>query len=137
MSGAISFVLGLLGFGTSAGVSAGQSIGQAKKQVEMDQIYKAQAEDRYDADLRQMHDRVRKEWYNIPDCHPNCLGKWPQDYPSGMGLYYRDKFWFRDHLKAKGIPYDDEILDEVCGVNYEKLLKKRMYEAGKKRRGWF
>ena len=31
MSGAISFVLGLLGFGASAGVSAGQSIGQAKK----------------------------------------------------------------------------------------------------------
>ncbi len=85
MSGAISFVLGLLGFGASAGVSAGQSIGQAKKQVEMDQIYKAQAEDRYDADLRQMHDRVRKEWYNIPDCHPNCLGKWPQDYPERHG----------------------------------------------------
>ena len=39
----------------------------------------------------------------------------------------RDKFWFRNHLKAKGILYDDEILDEVCGVNYEKLLKKRMY----------
>lgn len=92
MSGAISFVLGLLGFGASAGVSAGQSIGQAKKQAEMDQLYKAQAEDRYNSELRQMHDRVRKEWYNIPDCHPNCLGKWPQDYSSIMGLYYRDKF---------------------------------------------
>ena len=137
MSGAISFVLGLLGFGASAGVSAGQSIGQAKKQAELDQLYKAQAEDLYNSELRQMHDRVRKELYNIPDCHPNCLGKWPQDYSSSMGLYYRDKFWFRDHLKAKGIPYDDEILDEVCGVNYEKLLKKRLFKAGKKRRGWF
>lgn len=137
MSGAVSFVLSLLGLGASGAVSAGQRIGQAKRRAEVDQIYKAQNVDRSNAELRQMHDRVRKEWYNIPDCHPNCLGKWPQDYPSSMGLYYRDKFWFRDHLKAKGIPYDDEILDEVCGVNHEKLLKKRMYEAGKKHRGWF
>ena len=63
--------------------------------------------------------------------------KWPQDYPSNMGLYYRDKYWFRDYLRTKGIPYDDIILDEVCGVNYEKQLNKRMFEAGKERRGWF
>lgn len=137
MSGAIAFIKGLLGLGAAAGVSVGQSVGQAKRQAEMDEIYKAKAEERYNGELRQMHDRVRKEWLSIPDCHPNCLGKWPQDYPSHMGLYYRDKFWFRDHLKAKGIPYDDEILDEVCGVNYEKLLNKMMYNAGKKRRGWF
>ena len=137
MSGAISFVLGLLGFGASAGVSVGQSISQSKKQAEVDQIYKAQAADRSNAELRRMHDRVREEWWSIPDCHPNCLGKWPTDYHSNRGPYYRDKLWFRDHLKAKGIPYDDEILDEVCGVNYEKLLNKRMFEAGKKRRGWF
>ena len=24
-----------------------------------------------------------------------------------MGSYYQTKFWFRDHLNAKGIPYDD------------------------------
>ena len=137
MSGAVSFVLGLRGLGASGAVSAGQSIGQAKKRAELDEIYKAQAADRSNAELRQMHDRVRKEWWSIPDCHPNCLGKWPQDYHSNLGPYYQTKYWFRDHLKAKGIPYDDEILDEVCGVNYEKLLKKRMFEAGKKRRGWF
>lgn len=137
MSGAISFFLGLFGLGAAGAVNAGQNISQSKKQAELDQIYTARAADRSDADLRQMHDRVRKEWWSIPEFHPNCLGKWPQDYPSGMGLYYRDKFWFRDHLKAKGIPYDDEILDEVCGVNYEKLLKKRLFEAGKKRRCWF
>ena len=133
MSGAISFVLGLFGFGASAGISAGQSISQAKK------IEEYKKENGWDAtgERRQMYDRVWKEWYSIPDCHPNCLGKWPQDYPSNMGLYYRDKFWFRDHLRAKGIPYDDIILDEVCGVNYEKQLNKRMFEAGKKRRGWF
>ena len=139
MSGAISFVLGLLGFGASAGVSVGQSIGQAKRQAEVDQIYKAQAADRSNAERRRMHDRVREEWYKIPDCHPNCLGKWPQDYPSCRGPYYQTKYWFRDHLKAKGIPYDDEILDEVCGVNYEKLLNKRLDDAvhGRNRRRWF
>lgn len=137
MSGAIAFIEGLFGLAASAGVSAGQEIGQAKRQAEMDQLYKAQAEDRSNAELRKMHDRVREERWSIPDCHPNCLGKWPQDYSSSMGLYYREKFWFRDHLKAKGIPYDDEILDEVCGVNYEKLMNKRLFEAGKKHRGWF
>ena len=137
MSGAVSFVLGLLGLGASGAVSAGQNIGQAKTQAELDQIYTAQAADRSDAELRKMHDRVRKEWWNIPDCHPNCLGKWPSEYSSNLGPYYQTKYWFRDHLKAKGIPYDDAILDEVCGVNYEKLLNKRMFEAGKKRRGLF
>lgn len=89
MSGAIAFIKGLLGLVAAASVSAGQGVGQAKRQTEMDQPYKAQAEDRYNADLRQMHDRVRKEWYSISDCHPNCLGKWPQDHPSGMGLHYQ------------------------------------------------
>ena len=54
-----------------------------------------------------------------------------------MGPYYQTKFWFRDHLNAKGISYDDAILDEVCGVNYEKLMNKMLFEAGKKRRRWF
>ena len=76
MSGAISFFLGLFGLGAAGAVNAGQNISQSKKQAELDQIYTAQAADRSDADLRQMHERVRKEWQSIPDCHPNCLGKW-------------------------------------------------------------
>ena len=132
MSGAVSFVLGLLGFGAAGGVSAVQGVSLAKKQAELDQIDVAQAVDRSDADIRQMHNRVRKEWWSIPDCHPNCLGKWPSAYPSGKGPYYQTKYWFQDHLQAKGIPYDDAILDEVSGVNYEKLLKKRLNDVCKR-----
>ena len=84
-----------------------------------------------------MYERVRKEWYSIPDGHPNCLEKWRIDYPCDKGPAYRTKYWFKDHLDAKGIPYDDIILDEVTGVNYEKLLSRRMREVGKKHRGWF
>ena len=139
MSGAVSFVLGLLGFGAAGGVSAVQGVGLAKKQAELDKIDVAQAVDRTNAELRQMHDRVRKEWWSIPDCHPNCLGKWPSDYPTGPYMHSRDKFWFRDHLRAKGIPYDDAILDEVSGVNYDKLLQKRLDDEvhGRNRRRWF
>lgn len=133
MSGAVSFVLGLLGFGAAGGVSAVQGVSQAKKQAELDKIDVARAVDRTNAELRQMHDRVRKEWWSIPDCHPNCIGKWPSDYPNGKGPYYQTKYWFRDHLKAKGIPYDDAILDEVSGVNYEKLLKKRLNDVCRRR----
>lgn len=113
MSGAISFFLGLFGLGAAGAVNAGQNISQSKKQAELDQIYTARAADRSDAELRQMHERVRKEWWSISDCHPNCLGKWPSAYSDRMGPYYQTKFWFRDHLNAKGIPYDDAILDEV------------------------
>lgn len=139
MSGAISFFLGLFGLGAAGAVNAGQNISQSKKQAELDQIYTAQAANRSDADLRQMHERVRKEWQSVPDCHPNCLGKWPSAYSDRMGPYYQTKFWFRDHLNAKGIPYDDAILDEVCGVNYEKLMNKMLDDAvhGRRRRRWF
>lgn len=133
MSGAVSFVLGLLGLGASGAVSAGQSVSQAKKKAELAEMY---GWNETDIEVKKMRERVRKEWWSIPDCHPNCLGKWPQDYPSNLGPYYQTKYWFRDHLKAKGIPYDDVILDDVCGVNYEKLLNQRLREAGKKRHGW-
>lgn len=69
MSGAISFFLGLFGLGAAGAVNAGQNISQSKKQAELGQIYTARAADRSDADLRQMHERVRKEWRSIPDCH--------------------------------------------------------------------
>ncbi len=136
MSGAVSFVLGLLGLGASGAVSAGQAISQQKKKDELAEMY---GWNETDVEVKKMRERVRKEWWSIPDCHPNCLGKWPQDYPDHLGPYYQTKFWFRDHLKAKGIPYDDVILNDVCGVNYEKLLKKRLDDAvhGRNRRRWF
>ena len=35
MSGAVSFVLGLLGLGTAAGIDLGQSVSQKRKEAEM------------------------------------------------------------------------------------------------------
>lgn len=133
MSGAVSFVLGLLGLGAAGGINLGQSVSQKKKEAELAEMY---GWNETDVKVKKMRERVRKEWWSIPDCHPNCLGKWPSAYPSHMGPYYQTKFWFRDHLKAKGIPYDDVILDDVCGVNYEKLMNEQLRNAGNKRRRW-
>ena len=129
MSGAVSFVLGLLGFGVAGGVDVCQSAKQRKKATEMAEMY---GWNEKNTDILAMRERVRKEWWSIPDNHPNCLGKWQCSYPSDKGLYYQTKYWFKDHLDAKGIPYDDVVLDDVCGVNYEKLLKKQLNEIGRK-----
>ena len=93
----------MFGLGAAGADNAGQNISHSKKQAELDQIYTARAADRSDTDIRQMHERVRKEWWSIPDCHQNCLGKWPSAYSDRMGSYYQTKFWFRDNLNAKGI----------------------------------
>lgn len=52
MSGAVSFVLGLLGLGASGAVNAKNGIEQMKKQAELDQIYTAQATDRSNPEIR-------------------------------------------------------------------------------------
>lgn len=129
MSGAVSFVLGLLGFGIARGIDIHQNTKQQKKAAEIAEMYGWNEKNK---DVIAMRERVRKEWWSIPDNHPNCLGRWQCSYPSDKGLYYQTKYWFKDHLDAKGIPYDDVILDRLCGVNYEKLLKKQMNEACKK-----
>ena len=129
MSGAASFILGLLGLGAAGAVSAGERVSYAKKKAELDEMY---GRNERDPKILEMRERVRKEWWSIPDNHPNCLGKWSFEYPSHLGPYYQDKFWFKAHLDAKGIPYDDVILNDVCGVNYEKLLKKQMMNPNRK-----
>nr|DAG49260.1 MAG TPA: hypothetical protein [Caudoviricetes sp.] len=131
MSGAVSFVLGLLGLGAAGGINLGQSVNQKK---EADKLARMYGWNETDVDIKKMRERVRKEWMSIPDNHPNCLGKWQCSYPSDKGLYYQTKYWFKDHLDAKGIPYDDVILDDVCGVNYEKLMREMVQNSGKKRR---
>ena len=133
MAGAFSLFLGMLGLGAAGAVSAGQNAKIKKADYQYGEEHGLHGT----SEVLQMRERVRKEWWSIPDCHPNCLGKWPSAYSDRMGPYYQTKFWFRDHLNAKGIPYDDAILDEVCGVNYEKLMNKMLMEAGKKRRRWF
>ena len=133
MAGAFSLFLGMFGLGAAGVVSAGQNAKIKKADYQYGEEHGLHGT----SEVLQMRERVRKEWWSIPDCHPNCLGKWPSAYSDRMGPYYQTKFWFRDHLNAKGIPYDDAILDEVCGVNYEKLMNKMLMEAGKKRRRWF
>lgn len=132
MSGAMSFVLGILGLGTAGAVHTGQSISQSKRVAEMNRMSGADAT----GDRRQMYDRVRKERWSIHDGQPNCLGKHTWDYPGGLYMHSQDRNWFQAHLDAKGIPYDDIILDEVSGVNFDKLQIKMLDDTinGRRRR---
>lgn len=133
MSGAVSFVLGLLGLGAAGGVSVGQSISENKRvsQLPGAKVWNA------DGETNRMYERVRKEWMSLHGGGINCLGKWPSEYPTGRYQHSQHRNWFKAHLEAKGIPYDDEILDEVSHVNGDKVRIDMMYSAGKKRRGWF
>ena len=103
MSGAVSFVLGLLGLGAATGVSAVQDAGINKKKDQVAGFHCWEG----DPETLKMRRRVRDEWMS------------------------------KAHLDAKGIPYDDEILDEVSHVNGDRNNIALMYSAGKKRRGWF
>ena len=133
MSGAVSFVLGLLGLGAAAGVSAVQDAGINKKKDQVAGIHCWEG----DTETLQMRRRVRDEWMSLHGGGPNCLGKWPSEYPTGRYMHSKYRYWFKAHLDAKGIPYDDEILDEVSHVNGDRNNIALMYSAGKKRRGWF
>lgn len=132
MSGAVSFVLGLLGFGAAGGISAGQNAAENKR------IARSPSTSVWDTDAATlaMRQRVRKEYYSIHDGCPNCLGKFRWEYPSGPYMHSKERNWFKAHLDAQGIPYDNEILDEVCHINFDKNQIALMYSAGKRRR-WF
>lgn len=132
MSGAVSFVLGLLGFEVAGGVSAAQNASENKR------VTRSPSTSVWDTDAKTlaMRQRVWKERMAIHDCCPNCLGKFQHEYPSGRYMHSKERNWFKAHLDAKGIPYDDEILDEVSHVNFDKNQIALMYSAGKRRR-WF
>ena len=116
MSGAASFVLGLLGLGASAGINAGQSIKQKKA------VHKAVEEMGYvgTPDVLRMRERVRKEWWDMCGNHYNACKKCKLDYvdPWKTPLCYLTKRWFIAHLNEKGIPYDDVVVTDVTGVTY-------------------
>ena len=133
MSGAVSFVLGLLGLGAATGVGIGQNASINKK---LSQLPGANCWEG-DPETLKMRRRVYDEWMSLHGGGPNCLGKWPSEYPTGRYLHSKYRYWFKAHLDAKGIPYDDEILDEVSHVNGDKIRIDMMYSAGKKRHGWF
>ncbi|MFR2048434.1 MAG: hypothetical protein ACLS3U_10945 [Lachnospiraceae bacterium] len=116
MSGAASFVLGLLGLGASAGINAGQSIKQKKA------VHKAVEEMGYvgTPDVLRMRERVRKEWWDMCGNHYNACKKCKLDYgdPWKTPMCYLTKRWFIAHLNEKGIPYDDVVVNDVTGVTY-------------------
>lgn len=74
MSGAVSFVLGLLGLGAATGVSAVQDAGINKKKDQVAGIHCWEG----DPETLKMRRRVRDEWMSLHGGGPNCLGKWPR-----------------------------------------------------------
>lgn len=132
MSGAVSFVLGLLGLGTSGAVSAGQSMSEKKRVAELPSVQCWNA----DGETLRMRERVYKEWMSLGNL--NCLGKFPSEYPGGPYQHSRHRNWFRAHLDAQGIPYDNEILDEVTGINGERVRKQLLEDTCRRAHNkWF
>ena len=96
MSGAVSFVLGLLGFGAAEGVSAVQGVSQRKKEAEQAEIY---GDNNVDAETRKMRKRVEEEWWQICSWSHNCLGECWYIPGSHMSTAMMRKRWFRRHLE--------------------------------------
>lgn len=132
MSGAVSFVLGLLGLGAAGGINAAQGVSQKREEAEYRTAYGLDA----DAETKKMRKRVEDEWWQICSWNHNCLGETWYVPGSSMSIPMMRKRWFRRHLDAKGIPYDDVVLNNCCGVTAEKRRIEMMYSAGKHRR-WF
>lgn len=122
MSEAGSFLKGLFGLSTAAGVSAVQTISRKKKEYQL-----AEEMGYYGTpEVLQMRQRVRKEWWEVCGNVYNACGKSVSDYgnPWRMPLCYCKKWWFIAHLNAKGIPYDDVVVDDVTGVRFYNSSKK-------------
>lgn len=134
MSGAVSFVLSLLGLGASGAVSAEQSMSDKKRASQLPSVQCWNT----DSETRQMRERVYKEWMSLHGGGLNCLDKWPSEYPGGPYQHSHHRNWFRAHLEAQKIPYDDEILDEVTGINGERARKQMLENTCRRaHRGWF
>lgn len=130
MSGAVSFVLGLLGLGAAGGVSVGQRVSQKKA------IHQAVEEMGYvgTPEVLRMRERVRKEWWDMCGDHYNACKKCKLDYgdPWKTPMCRLTKRWFVAHLEAKGIPYDDVVVNDVTGVTFYEHQKKRLDEVARK-----
>lgn len=130
MSGAIAFIKGVLGLAAAAGVSAGQEASYAKRAAQTPGMNPS-------AETSTLLSRVWEERLRIHDGCPNCLGKWISEYPTGPYMHSQERNWLRAHLNAKGIPYNDEVLDEVSGVNGDRIRHQMIQRAIKKNSGWF
>ena len=130
MSGAIAFIKGVLGLAASAGVSAGQEASYAKRAAQTPGMNPS-------AETSALLGRVREERLKIHDGCPNCLGKWISEYPTGPYMHSQERNWLRAHLDAKGIPYNDEVLDKASHVEGDRIRHQMIQQAIKRNRGWF
>lgn len=82
-----------------------------------------------DAETKKMRKRVEEEWRQIASWNHNCLGECWYIPGNHMSTAMMRKRWFRRHLEAKGIPYDDVVLDKVTGVTADKIRKQMLREV--------
>ena len=116
MSGAVSFVLGLLGLGAAGAVSAGQNAKIKKADYQYGEEHGLHGT----SEVLQMRERVRREWWDICGKTYNACNKPASAYgnPYKVPYCYCKKRWFIAHLNEKGIPYDDVVVNDVTGVTF-------------------
>ena len=116
-------------------ISIGQNIEQAKRLEIYHESYGYSRKGKpADVQTLEMRNRVRKEWNRMGGHVYNCLGEtW---CTPGGNMNIKRRNWFRRHLEAQGIPYDDLVLDEVSGVAHDRFMRN-INEYNKYHRGWF
>ena len=116
MAGAFSLFLGLLGLGAAGAVSAGQNAKIKKADYQYGEEHGLHGT----SEVLQMRERVRKEWWDMCGNHYNACHKSKLNYgnPWKTPMCYLTKRWFVAHLREKGIPYDDVVVDDVTGVTF-------------------
>lgn len=99
MSGAVSFVLGLLGLGASGAVSAGQKAKIKKADYQYGEEHGLHGT----SEVLQMRERVRKEWWSICGKTYNACERPASSYGnlSRTPWCYLKKRWFIDHLNKR------------------------------------
>lgn len=93
MSGAVSFVLSLLGLGASGAVSVGQSVSRKKADYEFGEAHGYHGT----PDVLRMRDRVRKEWWSVCGDVYNACGKPASEY----GNPYKTPYCFVNTLISR------------------------------------
>ena len=123
MSGAVSFVLGLLGLGAAAGVSAVQDAGINKKKDQVAGIHCWEG----DTETLQMRRRVRDEWMSLHGGGPNCLGKWPSEYPTGRYMHSKYRYWFNSCFSFQGKFFHFLTINRHRKIEYDLLYPTTVF----------
>lgn len=117
-------------------ISIGQNAEQNKRMNVYNEAYGYSRNGKpADVQTLEMRNRVREEWKRMGNDLYNCLGEtW---FTPGGNRNIKKRNWFRRHLEAQGIPYDDFVLDEVSGVAHDRAMRKLNEYDKYHRRGWF